>query len=109
MNYKWNVNELGINKKTNNMPITSEAKSTISKLKVNYKWIITQLQAIYKSFISKLWVNYKLVANEIHPYGWKNDETYLDDVGDGDVGECLRSWHLRILANTDLKQKLGTY
>ncbi len=37
--------------------------------------------------------------NFIH-YGWKNDETHLDDVGDGDVGECLHSWHLRILANT---------
>jgi hypothetical protein len=103
MNYKWNANELGINKKTNNMPIISETKSTISKLKVNYKWIITQLQAIYKSFISKLWVNYKLVANEISSVWMKNDETHLDD-----VGECLHSWHLRILANTNLKQKLGT-
>jgi hypothetical protein len=36
------------------MSITNEMKSTINKLKVNYKWIIIQLQAIYKSFINKL-------------------------------------------------------
>jgi hypothetical protein len=31
------------------------------------------------------------VANEISSVWMKNDETHLDDVGDGDVGECLHS------------------